>query len=67
MRSLKGTGGLTHGSGMTETMINVWTLATPVTTDVYHLAMQDFTGVAFSTSDQHKKSTTERKEKMLNM
>ena len=34
MRSLKSTGGLTRGSGMTEDMINLWTLSAPVTVQI---------------------------------
>ncbi len=40
MRSLKSTGGLTRGSGMTEDMRNLWTLSVPVTSE-YNSAMQD--------------------------
>ena len=42
MRSLKSTGGLTRGSGMTEDIRNLWTLSAPVTSE-YNIAMQDFT------------------------
>ena len=56
MRSLKSTGGLTRGSGMTEDMINLWTLSAPVTSE-YNSAMQDFTDLTYTTSPQHKDST----------
>ena len=56
MRSLKSIGGLTHGSGMTEDMRNLWTLSAPVTSE-YNSAMQDFTDLTYTTSPQHKDST----------
>ena len=59
MRSLKGTGGLTRGSGMTEDMRNLWTLSAPVTSE-YNSAMQDFTDLTYTTSPQHKDSTEAR-------
>ena len=59
MRSLKSTGGLTRGSGMTEDMINLWTLSAPVTSE-YNSAMQDFTDLTYTTSPQHKDSTEAR-------
>ena len=39
MRSLKSTGGLTHGSGMTEEQRAIWTMSVPITTE-YNNAMQ---------------------------
>ena len=59
MRSLKSTGGLTRGSGMTEDMRNLWTLSAPVTSE-YNIAMQDFTNLTYTTSPQHKDSTEAR-------
>ena len=59
MRSLKSTGGLTRGSGMTEDMRNLWTLYAPVTSE-YNIAMQDFTNLTYTTSPQHKDSTEAR-------
>lgn len=56
MRSLKSTGGLTRGSGMTEDMRNLWTLSAPVTSE-YNIAMQDFTNQTYTSSPQHKDST----------
>ena len=40
MRSLKSTGGLTRGSGMTEDMRNLCTSSAPATSE-YNIAMQD--------------------------
>ena len=53
MRSLKATGGLTRGSGMTEEQRSLWTMSMPVTSE-YNSAMQEFTNLSFTTSDQHK-------------
>ena len=39
MRSLKSTGGLTHGSGMTEEQRAIWTISVTITTE-YNNAMQ---------------------------
>ena len=59
MRSLKSTGGLTRGSGMTEDMRNLWTLSAPVTSE-YNSAMKDFTDLTYITSPQHKDLTEAR-------
>ena len=52
MRSLKTTGGLTRGCGITETQHLVWLLSSNVGSKV-NLAMQDFTSVKYVTSEQH--------------
>ena len=44
MRNLKTSGGLTHGSGMTELQRNIWTLSTPVSAEV-HDALQKLSGL----------------------
>ena len=54
-RSPKSTGGLTHGSGMTKDMKNLWTLSASVTSE-YNSVMQDFTDLTYTTSPQHKDS-----------
>jgi len=59
MRSLKSTGGLTRGSGMTEYLRNLWILSAPVTSE-YNSAMQDFTDLTYATSLQHKDSSEAR-------
>lgn len=59
MRSLKSTGGLTRGSGMTEEQRSLWTLSSPVSSE-YSYAMQDFNKRAFTTSEQHKELTEAR-------
>ena len=59
MRSLKSSGGLTHGSGMTEEMQALWTLSTPITSE-YNNAMQEFNDLTYTTSEQHRKSSEAR-------
>lgn len=49
MRSLKTTGGLTHGSVMSEEQRALWTMSAECNT-----AMQEFTKLSYMTSDQHK-------------
>ena len=67
MRSLKGTGELTRGSGMPEVQRTVWTLSSPVSS-AYNYAMQDFSRTLYITSDQHKELTTTRmKSDMTNL
>ena len=65
MRSIKSTGGLTRGSGMTEEMRDTWILAAPASSD-YNMAMQNFTGRSYATSEQHKESTEARKTRDAN-
>ncbi|KAH3713091.1 hypothetical protein DPMN_072858 [Dreissena polymorpha] len=55
MRSLKNTYCLSRGSGCNEVMKNRWALSAPVTSE-YNSAMQDFTGLTYTTSPQHKDS-----------
>ena len=59
MRSVKSTGGLTRGRGMTECQRLVWLLGMPACADV-NRAMQEFTGRRYESSDQHKYSTLSR-------
>ena len=49
MRSLKSTGGLTWGSGMTEHQKAHWTMCAPISA-AYNYAMQDFTDTVFTRS-----------------
>jgi len=44
---------------MTEDLRNLWTLSAPVTSE-YNSAMQDFTGLAYATSPQHKELSEAR-------
>ena len=53
MQSVKISGRLTTGRGMDELQRSIWLLSTAVTPEV-NRAMQEFTGVRYKTSDQHK-------------
>lgn len=64
MRSLKTSGGLTRGRGMTETQRLVWVMSSPVCAEVNN-ALQEFTGVNYTTSDQHKDLSHSRLSKDL--
>ena len=59
MRSLKSSGGLTHGSGMTDEMRALWTMSTPITSEYNH-AMQEFNDLTYTTSEQHRESSEAR-------
>ncbi len=59
MRSMKTTGGLTRGRGMTETQRNVWLLSMPACAEV-NSAMQELTGISYETSEQHKETLKAR-------
>ena len=62
MRSLKSTGGLTIGSGMTEHQRARWTMCAPISA-AYNHAMQDFTDTVFTRSEQHNEATPSRMER----
>lgn len=57
MRSIKSTGGLTRGRGMTDVQRLVWVQAMLPCTEVNN-AMQEFTGVMFHTSEHDKEATS---------
>jgi hypothetical protein len=59
MRSLKATGGLTSGRGMTERQRLIWVLSKPASAEV-NLAMQQLTGVNQNTGEQNKDMTASR-------
>ena len=59
MRSLKTTGGMTRGSGMSEKQRALWTMSRPITSE-YNNAMQEFTNLSYKTSEQHKDLTEAR-------
>ena len=59
MRSLKSSGGLTHGSGMTEEMRALWTMSSPITAE-YSEMMQDLTDLMYASNEQHRESTQSR-------
>jgi hypothetical protein len=53
MRSIKTTGGLTRGRGMSESQRALWILSRPDCAEMND-AMQTFTGINYYSSDQHK-------------
>ncbi|KAG1711224.1 hypothetical protein GQR58_002605 [Nymphon striatum] len=59
MRSVKTTGGLTRGRGMSEPQRITWMLSTPICAEV-NIALQDYTSVQYGTSDQHKEQRAAR-------
>ncbi|ESP02014.1 hypothetical protein LOTGIDRAFT_157147 [Lottia gigantea] len=62
MRSVKTTGGLTRGKGMSEVQRLQWLMSMPACASV-NAAIQQFTGTSFSTSLQHKEHTTARRDR----
>ena len=59
MRSMKTSGGLTRGRGMTEQQRVIWSLAMPACAEV-NRAMQELTGVLFNSGEQNKDMTQAR-------
>ena len=59
MRSLKTSGGLTRGRGMTENHRLLWLLSSPACAEV-NQAMQELTGVNYNTEEQNKDMTAAR-------
>ncbi|KAG0728475.1 hypothetical protein GWK47_032379 [Chionoecetes opilio] len=62
MRSMKTSGGLTHGRGMDEIQRLVWTLSLPACAEI-KFTMQELAGIRYGTSDQHQEATSARKER----
>ncbi|KAK3092092.1 hypothetical protein FSP39_025112 [Pinctada imbricata] len=62
MRSMKTSGGLTRGRGMTELQRVQWLLSSPACAEINY-AMQTLTGVNYHTSDQHKESGKARQSR----
>ena len=60
MRSVKTTGGLTRGRGMSETQHLVWLMSMPACADINN-SMQNLTGTNFLMSEQHKDTTKARR------
>ena len=60
MRSVKTSGGLTRGRGMTEQQRLIWLLSMPACSEV-NRAMQDLTGTQFNSSEQNKEMGTSRR------
>ena len=59
MRSLKTSGGLTRGRGMTERQRVIWLLSMPACAEM-NRAMLELTGVSYSTGEQNKDMTKSR-------
>ena len=59
MRSMKTSGGLTRGRGMTEQQRVIWSLALPACAEV-NRAMQELTGVLFNSGEQNQDMTQSR-------
>lgn len=62
MRSIKTTGGLTRGRGMTESQRALWILSMPDCAEMNN-AMQTFTGSNFYSSEQHKEDGISRQKR----
>lgn len=62
MRSVKTTGGMTHGKGMSECQRAQWLLSLP-SCAAMNVAMQKFCGTDFHTSSQHKEAGKPRKDR----
>ena len=62
MRSVKATGGMTRGKGMSEYQRAQWSLSMPVCAAM-NVAMQTFCGTDFHTSSQHKETGKSRIER----
>ena len=65
MRSLKTSGGLTQGSGVTEQERLIWLLSMPTCAKT-NAAMQELTGVKYNSSEQNKDITIARQKRDLN-
>ena len=59
MRTLKTSGGLTRGRGMTEQQRLTWVMAMPVCAEVNKI-MQDLTGIRYNTGEHNKDITVAR-------
>lgn len=62
MRSVKTSGGMTRGKGMSELQRAKWILSMPACSSI-NTAMQSFENVSYQTSEQHKESTKSRQDK----
>ncbi|KAJ8043143.1 hypothetical protein HOLleu_10106 [Holothuria leucospilota] len=62
MRSVKTTGGLTRGRGMTAAERARWILSMPACAGI-NSAVQELCGIDYQTSSQHKESSEARKER----
>lgn len=62
MRSLKTTGGLTRGRGMSEYQRALWLLSSPICAEITR-SLQILSEVNYSTSEQHKETSKSRQER----
>lgn len=62
MRSLKTTGGLTRGRGMSKYQRALWLLSSPICAEITQ-SLQKLTEVNYSTSEQHKETSKSRQER----
>lgn len=62
MRSLKTSGGLTRGRGMTKAQRLAWVMSLPACAEI-NGAMQNLTDIVNNTSEQHKEATKARQER----
>ena len=62
MRSIKTTGGLTRGTGMTESQRLMWLPSTPAYAQV-NCTMQELTEVSYTSSGQHKNVSKARQDR----
>ncbi|KAK3732581.1 hypothetical protein QZH41_004976 [Actinostola sp. cb2023] len=62
MRSLKTSGGLTRGRGMTEQQRLTWLLSMPACAET-NRAMQELTGVQFNSGEQNKDMSNSRQQR----
>ena len=62
MRSLKTSGGLTRGRGLTERQRLLWLLSMPACAEI-NQAMQELTGVNYNTGEQNQEMTKARKSR----
>lgn len=62
MKGIKGSGGLTHGRGMTEEQRALWVGSRPVCSQI-NMAMQEFAGTSHVSSEQHISITSARQKR----
>ncbi len=62
MKSIKTSGGLTRGRGMTEQQRLIWLLSMPACAEINRV-MLELTGVSYSTSEQNKDMTKARQDR----
>lgn len=64
MRSMKSSGGLTRGRGLSDAVLTKWILATPILTSVI-TSVEDFADEKSSTTEQHVDNSTSRLKRDL--